>query len=88
MGTYQTKLEQIAQHSDVELAVIVPPSWQDPAGEVVLERSHTEGYQLWVEPLRFNGQFHIHYYPTLRQKLRDFRPDILHMDEEPYNLAT
>lgn len=88
VGTYQTKLEKIAQHSGVELAVIVPPSWQDPAGEVVLERSHTKGYELWVEPIRFNGQFHIHYYPTLPQKLNYFRPDILHMDEEPYNLAT
>ena len=88
VGTYQTKLTAIARQPGVELAVIVPPSWRDPAGEVVLERAHTAGYQLWVEPMRFNGQFHFHYYPTLGQRLRTFRPDILHMDEEPYNLAT
>lgn len=88
VGTYQTKLEAMAQFDDVELAVIVPPSWRDPAGEILLERSHTEGYELWVEPLRFNGQFHLHYYPTLGQRLQQFRPHILHMDEEPYNLAT
>jgi len=88
VGAYQTKLEAIARHEDVELVVIVPPVWADPAGPVHLERSHTDGYQLLVDPLRFNGQFHLHYYPRLKERLQTFRPDILHMDEEPYNLAT
>lgn len=88
VGAYQTKLEAIAQFEDVELAVVVPPVWEDPAGRITLERNHTEGYTLYVDPIRFNGQFHFHYYPTLKRRLREFRPDILHMDEEPYNLAT
>lgn len=88
VGAYQTKLEEIARFDDVTLAVIVPPVWQDPAGDVVLERSHTNGYEMYVDPLRFNGKFHLHYYPQLKQRLNTFRPDILHMDEEPYNLAT
>lgn len=88
VGSYQTKLEAIAAHEDLELTVIVPPVWQDPAGDVVLERSHTQGYQLLVDPLRFNGHYHLHYYPRLSQRLDELRPDILHMDEEPYNLAT
>ncbi|MGB1289321.1 MAG: glycosyltransferase family 4 protein, partial [Aggregatilineales bacterium] len=29
-----------------------------------------------------------HYYPTLKQHLREFQPDIVHIDEEPYNLST
>jgi glycosyltransferase involved in cell wall biosynthesis len=88
VGAYQTKLEAIAKYEDVELTVIVPPVWQDPAGDVVLERSHTDGYQLLVDPLNFNGQFHLHYYPKLKKRLETLRPDILHMDEEPYNFAT
>lgn len=88
VGAYQTKLEEIARFDDVTLAVIVPPVWEDPAGDVVLERSHTNGYKMYVDPLRFNGKFHLHYYPHLKERLRTFRPDILHMDEEPYNLAT
>ncbi len=88
VGAYQTKLEEIAGHADIELAVIVPPAWRDPAGEVALERSHTNGYQLLVDPIRFNGQFHLHYYPRLKERLAAFRPDVLHVDEEPYNLAT
>jgi len=88
VGTYQTKLEAIAKFDEVELTVIVPPVWQEPSGDVHLERSHTEGYQLLVDPIRFNGHFHLHHYPQLRQRLETLRPDIVHVDEEPYNLAT
>ena len=88
VGAYQTKLEAIARFPDVELAVIVPPSWDDRDGRVTLERSYTDGYDLLVDPIRFNGRFHTYYYPTLPQRLRQFRPDVVHIDEEPYNLAT
>jgi glycosyltransferase involved in cell wall biosynthesis len=88
VGAYQTKLEALAKFDDIELVVIVPPAWRDPAGEIQLERSHTSGYQLLVDPIRLNGQFHLHYYPKLKHRLQTIRPDILHMDEEPYNLAT
>jgi glycosyltransferase involved in cell wall biosynthesis len=93
VGAYQRKLEEIARQGKaspggLELMVIVPPSWDDPAGRVTLERSHTEGYQLVVDPIRMNGQFHLYYYPRLRQRLAQFRPDVVHIDEEPYNLAT
>ena len=88
VGAYQTKLEAIARFADVELTVIVPPSWDDPDGRIVLERCHTTGYELLVDPIRFNGRFHTYYYPTLPARLRRFRPDVVHIDEEPYNLAT
>lgn len=88
VGAYQTKLEEIAAFDEVELSVIVPPQWNDPAGPVFLERSHTNGYRFLVDPIRFNGDFHLHYYPRLGPRVRQIRPHILHIDEEPYNLAT
>lgn len=89
VGIYQRKLEEIAKHPSVkELKVLVPPSWIDERGEVFLERAHTTGYTLQVTPIRFNGHFHLHYYPELPKEAAAFRPDILHIDEEPYNLAT
>ncbi len=88
VGAYQTKLEEIARCDEVELMTIVPPVWLDPAGPVELERAHTDGYQLLVDPIRFNGQFHFYYFPRLKKRLAQFQPDIVHIDEEPYNLAT
>src|SRR5579859_1687912 len=88
VGTYQRKLEELAQQPGIELSVIVPPSWRDPSGELKLERVHTQGYQMLVEPMRFNGNFHFYYFPTVGKRLREICPTIVHIDEEPYNLAT
>jgi glycosyltransferase involved in cell wall biosynthesis len=88
VGAYQTKLEAIARHTDVNLVALVPPSWDDPQGRLVLERAHTEGYSLLVDPIRNNGNYHLYSFPTLPERLKQIRPDVLHIDEEPYNLAT
>jgi glycosyltransferase involved in cell wall biosynthesis len=88
VGIYQRKLEEIAAHSDIDLTVMVPPYWDDVRGRLSLERAHTRGYRLVVEPVRFNGNFHLHYYPGLRRQIEAVQPDIIHIDEEPYNLAT
>ncbi|MCZ7547268.1 MAG: glycosyltransferase [Anaerolineae bacterium] len=88
VGAYQRKLEAIAAHDGVELVVVVPPAWRDERGELKLERAHTAGYRLVVEPVAFGGNFHMHFYPRLGRAFARFRPDVVHIDEEPYNLAT
>ncbi|MCY3719573.1 MAG: glycosyltransferase family 4 protein [Anaerolineaceae bacterium] len=85
-GIYQRKLEEIAARA-VELLTLVPPYWRDGSGTTRLERLHTRGYRLETTAIRANGHFHLHHYPELGAALRDFRPDVLHVDEEPYNLA-
>ena len=88
VGSYQTKLEAIARHKGIELTVIVPPFWDEQSGRVELEEEHTKGYRLIVDPIRWNGRFHFFYFPNLRRRIAEINPDILHMDEEPYNMAT
>jgi glycosyltransferase involved in cell wall biosynthesis len=88
VGAYQKKLEEIARHDGIELAVVVPPEWRDERGTLRLERAHTTGYDLHVEPIAFNGHFHLHYYPGLSRIVHQVQPEVLHIDEEPYNLAT
>jgi glycosyltransferase involved in cell wall biosynthesis len=88
VGPYQRKLEEIASFPDIELMVAVPPSWREGSRLIPLERAHTAGYQLVVEPVVFSGRFHLHFYPRLGRRLRAFAPDVVHVDEEPYNLAT
>ncbi|MCC7161113.1 MAG: glycosyltransferase [Anaerolineae bacterium] len=88
VGQYQTKLTSLAAKPRLDLTVVVPPAWRDERGLIPLERKHTDGYQLVVAPMRFNGHFHLHYYPNLPEILAQVRPDLLHIDEEPYNLAT
>lgn len=87
VGIYQRKLEYIAQQG-IELLTLVPPSWKDERGEQMLERVHTKGYRLQETPILLNGNFHTHFYPRLQDYISEFDPDIVHIDEEPYNLAT
>ena len=88
VGTYQRKMEEIAKFPDVELRAIVPPYWREGDYRQVLEPRYTSGYELVAEHMRFNGHYHAHYYPNLRRHLREWRPDVVHVDEEPYNFAT
>lgn len=87
VGIYQRKLERIAARG-IDLLVLVPPSWRDERGEMVLERAFTDGYRLETMPIVRNGDYHLHFYPNIGARIRDFKPDIVHIDEEPYNLST
>src|SRR5512135_2507792 len=88
IGAYHSKLQHLAACPQMELTAIVPPSWRDERGELKLERTASDGYNLIVTPLRFNGSFHLHYYARLDRLLKLLKPDLVHIDEEPYNLAT
>lgn len=88
-GAYQKKLEELARLPGVTLVALVPPSWHEPGvGTIPLERTFTQGYRLEVLPMRLNGQHHAHFYPGLRRIVLRERPDVFHIDEEAFNLAT
>jgi glycosyltransferase involved in cell wall biosynthesis len=88
VGEYQRKLEELARLPGIELSAIVPPGWRGRYDAAPLELVHTTGYEMVVAPILLNGQHHLHFYPTIDRLLHRMRPDVLHMDEEPYNLAT
>src|SRR5437870_3359047 len=91
VAAYRHKLDEIAARPEVErLVVVTPPAWHEPGGRTLtLEPSAgTQVYELRIEPIRFNGSYHLFYWPGLGRVLREVRPDLVHLDEEPYNLAT
>lgn len=89
VGAYQKKLEELARLPELDLVVLVPPSWREPmVGEIRLERRFTQGYRMEVLPIVANGQHHLYFYLGLRSVLDRERPDVLHIDEESFNLAT
>ena len=88
IGAYQRKLEEIGQHRNVDLTVIVPPAWNENGQSIKLDRRFLKGYNLVVESMRFNGRYHLHFYWGIRRQISKIMPDIIHIDEEPYNLAT
>src|SRR5215469_15201193 len=88
-GTSQRKLEELAKFPGVELTLVTPPYWQHDNGtKQVLEELYTTGYTMKVTSMMLNGNYHLHSYPKLRQIMREIQPEIVHIDEEPYNIAT
>ena len=89
-GVYQRKLEELAALPEItQLTVIVPPYWvEGRVGRTNLEKKFTSGYEMIVEPLWFNGRHHVHFYPGLSRQIKRVRPDLVHADDESFNLAT
>lgn len=86
---YRRKTDALAAIPGIELHVAVPTHWQEPrAQRVDYEPGATPNYQVHLLPMRFNGQHHLHYYPTFGSLVRHIRPDVVHVDEESFNLAT
>jgi len=90
VAAYRRKLEELAAEPDIEeLLAVTPPAWQEPGGrKLVFESAACNGYELRIEPIRFNGSFHLFHWPGLGRLIAEFKPDLVHMDEEAYNLAT
>ena len=88
-GTSQRKLEELAKCPGVELTLVTPEYWRsDDGSKQGLERLYTSGYDMVVTPLALNGNFHLHFYPRLGSIMRKIKPEIVHIDEEPYNFST
>jgi glycosyltransferase involved in cell wall biosynthesis len=91
VAAYRHKLDEIAARPEVErLIVVTPPAWHEPGGRALMLEPSTgpQAYDLRIEPIRFNGSYHLFYWPGLGRVIRDVRPDLVHLDEEPFNLAT
>ena len=86
---YRRKTDALAAIPGVELTVISPREWREPNANVVrYEPGPTPNYVVEQVPMWFNGRHHIHFYPTLHRILARIKPDVVHVDEESFNLAT
>jgi glycosyltransferase involved in cell wall biosynthesis len=87
--TAQKKADLLARQAGVDLTVASPAFWRaDDGGKQMLEDAERPGWRLEVVPIWMNGSFHTYTFPTIGRLMRELRPDVVHMDEEPYNLAT
>lgn len=86
-SAYRAKLREMAPLG-AEVIAVVPPEWREAGGVQRLEPGDDHTYEMRVTPMRFNGRFHAHYYPQLPRIIREVRPDLVHLDEEPFNFAT
>jgi glycosyltransferase involved in cell wall biosynthesis len=84
----QRQLEWIAQQPGIELTLITPRAWRGDDGRTsTFTPTYTRGYQARPLWLRFNGHYHNFAYLGLERVIDELQPDLVHIDEEPYNYA-
>lgn len=84
----QRQLEWLSRMPELRLTLITPPSWRgDDGGETPFQPVHTRGYRVACLPIVGNGHFHRYAYRGLGRTLSALTPDLVHIDEEPYNPA-
>lgn len=88
VAAYRTKLEAMADLPGVNLTLAVPPYWRFGSRREALEPGHDRGYRLVVLSPVLNGNHHLHFYPRLGHLLDETKPDLIHIDEEPYDFVT
>ncbi len=88
VGAHHDKLRALGANPDLDLLAVSPDRWIEQGRAQIAERPPPRGYEISYTPLALNGRYHLFWFRRLRQMVRRFRPDVLHIDEEPYNLAT
>ncbi len=79
----------MASRCDAEVAVVMPASWPSEYGGPSLRAPMSDGgLTLHPMPVRLAGSIPLHHYVRgVRRLMRDVRPDVLFIDEEPYSVA-
>lgn len=88
---YQTLPHKIAALSGATVKVLVPPYWKElwSGGKKMLEKTSDPLYEVVVADARFIGNLHYAYFRGgLRQLLQSFRPDIIDLEDEPFNAGS
>jgi glycosyltransferase involved in cell wall biosynthesis len=80
VGAYHGKLREMA-NLGAEVTLIVPRRW----GKVQLEIDDAVEYKIHALPCVLSGHNHFHFY---RSRIGRLDADLVHIDEEPWSLAT
>lgn len=87
MKPYRRKFALIAERPDVVVRVITPTRWYESFQEIVFQAEPATPCEEFPCPIRFSGYGSRFYYRSgVKPHLRDFQPDIIHLEEEAWSL--
>ena len=88
----QQRAQRLGALPGIELRVVTPDRWYEYGKWRCFEPPVDPTYLMLPEKVRFPwsgpGQWYLHHYPRLGGILRDFRPDIINLWEEPWGLIS
>ena len=75
------KWRELARLYDVNLKIIVPSVWKDYLFTIRAEDHRDDELDVTALPVAFSGKEAAHFYKSASLCMRDFTPDILHVEE-------
>lgn len=87
--TYQRKFEEIARHAHVRMRVVVPDTWFENDQTLHFSgRRASEDLSFYPGKITSPGYGSRYFFTRgLVTHFREFRPDIIHLEEEPWSLC-
>jgi glycosyltransferase involved in cell wall biosynthesis len=88
--TYREKFKLLSTKKNLTAALLLPHIWPE-AGKKIQPRpqdASKEGFPIKVIPVVLPGRIKRHFYPSFFKSIQPFKPDLIHIEEEPYSLAT
>jgi len=84
----QQKLDALANFENIDLSLITPTEWKHPLKTYTLEKRHADNYNIIPTKTIFNGNNFRFFFLGLSKSIRQIKPDIIHIEEEPWALST
>ncbi|MBE0645277.1 MAG: glycosyltransferase family 4 protein [Bacteroidetes bacterium] len=75
------KWRELARLHDVNLRIIVPSVWKDYLFTIRAEDHRDDELDVKALPVMFSGKEAAHFYKSAYLEMRDFKPDVLHVEE-------
>jgi glycosyltransferase involved in cell wall biosynthesis len=85
---YQQKCEELAAYPDIDLTLFAPEVWAENFQEIPIEKTTDPNYDIRTGRCFFKGYENrgFYYDLALPRAIRDERPDVICMLEEPFSL--
>lgn len=81
----------LAGRADLDVHLLVPKRWFQFGRWTEADPSDDPGVTMHIEPILFphapGMNWYLHIYPSLRRLIREIRPDVIHLWEEPWSLV-
>lgn len=86
--TNRQKLLKLSKHKDIDLTLIAPHEWKHELKTYQLKKGHSENFDVIPLKTMLNGRISLYFYPTLHKLFHKMKPDIVHIEEEPWAFST
>ncbi|MFC1492094.1 glycosyltransferase family 4 protein [Nitrospinota bacterium] len=83
------KVQALSRRPDLEMSLLVPRLWKEGERTYATEPGKQDGYSIFAGSVLFPGRVTGHVYRSgLVRALRVARPDVIHLEQEPWGLVT